>query len=41
MFKSQYSIVLNSTMGAIQLSVFATILIIASFLVFQKRDVMN
>ncbi len=41
MFKSQYNIVLNSTMGAIQLSVFATILIIASFLVFQKRDVMN
>jgi len=41
MFKSEYSIVLSSTMGAIQLIVFATILIIASFLVFQKRDVMN
>ncbi len=41
MFKSEYSIVLSSTMGAIQLIVFAIILIIASFLVFQKRDVMN
>lgn len=41
MFKSEYNIVLNPTMGAIQLLVFATILIIASFIVFQKRDVKN
>lgn len=41
MFKDQYNIVLNPTMGAIQLIVFAIILIIASFLVFEKRDVMN
>lgn len=34
-------IVLNPTMGAIQLLVFATILTIASFLVFEKRDVKN
>ena len=34
-------IVLNPTMGAIQLLVFVTILIIASLLVFEKRDVMN
>ena len=41
MFKDQYNIVLNPTMGAIQLIVFAVILIIASFLVFEKRDVKN
>ncbi|WP_346930592.1 ABC transporter permease subunit [Clostridium sp.] len=41
MFKSEYNIVLNPTMGAIQLLVFAAILIIASFIVFQKRDVKN
>jgi len=41
MLKSEYNIVLNSTMGAIQLLVFAAILIIASFIVFQKRDVKN
>jgi ABC-2 type transport system permease protein len=41
MFKSEYNIVLNPTMGAIQLLVFATILIIVSFLVFEKRDVKN
>ncbi|WP_346939267.1 ABC transporter permease subunit [uncultured Clostridium sp.] len=41
MFKSEYNIVLNPTMGAIQLLVFATILIIISFLVFEKRDVKN
>lgn len=41
MFKDQYNIVLNPTMGAIQLLVFALILIIASFLVFEKRDVKN
>lgn len=35
------NIVLNPTMGAIQLLVFATILTIASFLVFEKRDVKN
>ncbi|WP_346962108.1 ABC transporter permease subunit [Clostridium sp.] len=40
MFKSD-NIVLNPTMGAIQLLVFATILTIASFLVFEKRDVKN
>ncbi|MEW8993713.1 ABC transporter permease subunit [Clostridium sp.] len=41
MFKGEYNIVLNPTMGAIQLLVFAAILIIASFIVFQKRDVKN
>ncbi len=41
MFKSEYNIVLNPTMGAIQLLIFATMLIIVSFLVFEKRDVKN